>query len=90
MAAGANLPGVWCDLLRGIERPPVRARAGAFYRWIEGDVRHLARGVRTGSISARQALRALRPRHGAAHSTESLSDPFPTLVRLWFAARRRG
>jgi hypothetical protein len=88
VAAGANLPAVYCDLLRGVERDLVRARPGVFYRWVEGDLRHLAAGLRDGSVGLGAAVRALRPRRGAAHSTESLSDPGPALSRLRFALRR--
>src|SRR5436190_6084019 len=88
VAAGANLLAVYCDLLRGVEREAVRARPGVFYRWVEGDLRHLFAGVRDGSVGLGAALRALRPRRGAAHSTESLSDPLPALSRLRFAMRR--
>lgn len=91
--AGANLPAVYCDLLRGVERDVVRARPGVFYRWLEGDLRHLFAGVRDGSLGLGAAVRALLPRRGAAHSTESLSDPLPAVSRLRFAlssSRRRG
>ena len=41
VAAGANLPAVWCGLLRGqLASGVIRARPGVFYRWIEGDLRH--------------------------------------------------
>ncbi len=95
VAAGANLPAIHCDLLQGREPAPVRARPGVFYRWIEGDVRSLVRAVRDGSMRARAAVAALRPRRGAAHSTESFRDPIPMLGRLWSAvgglvARRPG
>ena len=86
--AGANLPAVYCDLLRGVERDVVRARPGVFYRWIEGDLRHLFAGVRDGSLGLGAAVRALLPRRGAAHSTESLSDPLPAIARLRYAMRR--
>jgi hypothetical protein len=88
VAAGANLPGLYCDLLRGRPVAPVRARAGAFYRWVEGDVRRLWWDVRRGRTRLWSALWELRPRRGAAHSTESLWDPGPMAARLWFAARR--
>ena len=88
VAAGVNLVALYCDLLRGKEVVPVRARPGAFYRWLEGDVRHIARAVRQGRLGAGSAARALLPRWDAAHSTESLRDPGPLLSRLWYAARR--
>jgi predicted ATP-grasp superfamily ATP-dependent carboligase len=90
VAAGANLPALFCDLLQGRPVRRVRARTGVFYRWIEGDLRHLARGVRSRSITPGQAMAELRPRRGAAHSTESLRDPGPMIARLRYVAGRRG
>jgi hypothetical protein len=92
VAAGVNLPALYCELLGG-SRPPtevLRGRTGVHYRWIEGDLRTLWSGLRAREISTSAVLRALRPRHDTAHSIESLSDPVPLLVRLRAAARRRG
>jgi predicted ATP-grasp superfamily ATP-dependent carboligase len=92
VAAGVNLPALYCELLGG-SRPPtevLRSRTGVHYRWIEGDLRTLWNGLRARETSMSAALRALRPRHDTAHSIESLSDPVPTLVRLRAAARRQG
>lgn len=83
VAAGANLPAIYCDLLRGRERELVRSRPGVRYRWIEGDLRSLAWGVRQGSIRPAAALAALVPRRKTAHSTESVADPVPALARAW-------
>jgi predicted ATP-grasp superfamily ATP-dependent carboligase len=88
VTAGANLPGVWCDLLRGVDVPTHRARPGVRYRWIEGDLRSLWASLRGGRLRAGEAVRALRPRRGTAHSTESLRDPGPALARIRYAARR--
>lgn len=88
MAGGTNLVASYCDLLQGKAVPRMRARPGAFYRWIEGDLRHLFAAVRAGRMSVPAALAALRPRRGAAHGTESLSDPGPMLARLGFGMRR--
>jgi len=92
VAAGANLPGIYSDLLRGSDEPapPIRARPGVRFRWIEGDVRHLAWAVRRREMTMGQAVEALRPRRRTAHSTESLGDPLPMLVRLRYAASRGG
>jgi hypothetical protein len=90
VAAGANLVAMYCDLLRQLPVAPVRARPGVFYRWIEADLRRLWQDVRDGRTGVLSGLRELRPRRGAAHSTESLSDPGPMLARLWFAAGRPG
>lgn len=88
VAAGANLPAIVCDLIRGAEPNLVRAREGVFYRWIEGDIRHALNAFRTKGIGARAALRMLSPHKGTAHSTESLADPLPMVRRLLHAARR--
>jgi hypothetical protein len=95
IAAGVNLVGIYCDLLRGEEVATVRGRAGHFFRWIEGDIRHVAKALRMGRMSPGQAVAALRPRKGTVHSTESLRDPGPMLSRLWYlgkavASRVRG
>jgi predicted ATP-grasp superfamily ATP-dependent carboligase len=89
VVAGVNLVALYCDLLRGEVIRPVRAKPGVFYRWLEGDVRHVARAVRDGEVSVRQALRALWPQSGAAHSTESLRDPIPMVERIMAGVARR-
>jgi predicted ATP-grasp superfamily ATP-dependent carboligase len=89
VAAGANLPGVYCDLVRGEDVPTHRARAGVRYRWLEGDLRNLSASLRGRRGGMRAAARALFPRRGSAHSVESLRDPGPMLARLRFSTRRR-
>lgn len=89
VAAGANLPAIACKLAAGGEPELVRGRPGVAYRWLEGDLRHVWGAVRSGSLGAADALRALRPRRGSAHSVESLRDPQPLLNRLSYAVRRR-
>jgi ATP-grasp domain-containing protein len=90
VAAGVNLPALYCELLGGSSPGTeiTRGRTGAFYRWIEGDLRTLWSGLRARDISFGDALRALRPQFGAAHSVESVSDPRPLLVRMWGQVRR--
>lgn len=88
VAAGANLPCVYCDLLAGHEVRPVRARPGVFYRWLEGDLRHVAWAVRAGRMGLGSAVKTLRPHRRTAHSTESLRDPKPMVARLRYAATR--
>lgn len=87
VAAGANLPAIYCDLLRGEHPSPVRGRAGVGYRWLEGDLRHAWWSWRRGRTSPVRALSQLRPRRRTAHSTESLTDPGPSMVRLSHALR---
>jgi hypothetical protein len=90
--AGANLPGIWCDVLRG--KPPprmIRAKPGAFYRWLEADLRYVAEGLRSRRLSPYAALRLLWPRRNTAHGgPESLSDPGPMLARLRYVLRTGG
>lgn len=86
--AGANLVAIYCDLVNGMSVPRTRAKAGCFYRWLEGDVRHLADGYRSKRMSLAAVGRALMPRRGAAHSIESLRDPAPLLTRLAYGAGR--
>lgn len=88
VAAGVNLPAIWCDLVTGGEVVPRRGRAGVVFRWAEGDLRHVVSQVRSKSMTAGEALRALRPRRGVAHPVESLRDPGPMVARARFALGR--
>jgi hypothetical protein len=88
-AAGANLPAIYCDLVRGADVEPVRARPGVRYRWIEGDVRSVAWAVWRRRAGLGAALRAMRPRRGTAHSTLRRGDPGPFLAWLRMGLRRR-
>jgi hypothetical protein len=89
VAAGVNLVARYCDLLRGGSPDLVRARPGVFFRWLEGDVRHVLSGVGTRTISVPTAARLLRPRPGTAHSIESIRDPMPSVARAWMAMSNR-
>jgi predicted ATP-grasp superfamily ATP-dependent carboligase len=82
VAAGANLVGLYCDLLRGEQVKRVEARPGVFYRWLDADVRNLAGAWRDNKIGAREAMRAIRPRRGTVYALESWDDPRPTLARV--------
>jgi hypothetical protein len=81
-AAGVRLIAAYCELLRGGSVQPVRARAGVPFRWVEGDLRSIARAVRDGRLGARGALRALRPRRDEVLGVESVRDPRPMLQRF--------
>lgn len=83
LAAGVNLPAIVCDLVRGVEVRPQRARPGVAYRWLEGDLRAVLRLVRSGRLGA---ARELLPRPGIAHSVASIRDPRPILTRIGYAA----
>lgn len=81
--AGANLPKVYCDLLRGESVDFVRARPGVFYRWLDGDVRSVIWAAYRRRLTPGEAVKALMPRRGAARGgPESLTDPRPMLARL--------
>lgn len=86
VAAGANLPGIACAAARGRTGQLVRARPGVRYRWLEGDVRHLAQAYRAKELSGLAVLREAFPHRGTAHSIESITDPRPALERLLWAA----
>ncbi len=89
VSAGVNLVARYCDLLRGVSPELVRARPGVFFRWLEGDVRHVLSGVRKGTIGLPRAARLLKPHLGAAHSIESIRDPMPGIARAWMAVSYR-
>lgn len=86
VAAGVNLPALHCRAAVGEEPSGLRrARTGVRYRWVEGDVRHVLGALRDGDAGPADAVRALRPRRGTAHSVVSLADPMPVLTRLAYA-----
>ena len=86
--AGANLPAIYCDALAGkVPTETIRATTGVFFRWLEGDLRNVLSGVRSGDITAREAMGLLKPKPGSAHGPESLKDPKPMLTRLVYAAK---
>jgi ATP-grasp in the biosynthetic pathway with Ter operon len=91
VAAGANLPALYADLLRGREPParPVRSRPGVRYRWLEGDIRALIQGVRRGSMSPAEAMRQFLPRANPGATVETWRDPLPACVRLAYAMSHR-
>jgi predicted ATP-grasp superfamily ATP-dependent carboligase len=86
VAAGANLPAVWCDRLLGRDGPPAIARPGVAYRWEEGDLRHLVRRLGEGRLGAAAAV--LRPRRHVVHAHFRLDDPAPLAARPVWLLRR--
>jgi predicted ATP-grasp superfamily ATP-dependent carboligase len=86
LRAGANLPAVWIDCLRGLGPSGVVARPGVRYRWEEGDVRHFFWQLRHGRPQAAAAV--LRPRRGVAHAYFERSDPAPLAAAVVDLARR--
>jgi hypothetical protein len=87
VAAGANLPAIYCALLQGHHVPWTAGRAGVTYRWIEGDLRHVVAAVRDRRMSWSTAARLLRPHRGTAHSVMQWSDPRPQWLRTRFALK---
>jgi hypothetical protein len=87
LAAGANLPAIYCALLQGRHVPWTEGRAGVTYRWVEGDVRHVLAAARDGQLSWPAALSALRPRRRTTHSVVAWSDPRPALLRARFVVK---
>ena len=81
--AGANLPAVWCAADQGgwSSPQPVRATPGVRYRWLDADLRCITAQVKARNLTMPQALLALAPRAGTAHSIEDWRDPAPMLVR---------
>lgn len=80
IAAGANLPAVWCDLVLGRPACPRRARVGVWFRSETEDLRALWATARRGA--AGEALRGLRPRRGTAHALVEPADPGPLFQKL--------
>jgi predicted ATP-grasp superfamily ATP-dependent carboligase len=86
LRAGANLPAVWLDRLRGLGGPRVVARPGIRYRWEEGDLRHFGWQVQHGRAAAAAAV--LRPHRRVAHAYFEPRDPAPLAAALVDLARR--
>lgn len=83
VAAGANLPALWCDWLEGradINRPTVLAAAGRPYRWEDADLRHLIWQARHGHYGA--VARVMRPWPRTVHPHFEWSDPLPLAARM--------
>jgi len=87
VAAGVNLPAIYCALLQGRDVPWTAGRAGVRYRWLEGDVRHVVAAVRDRQMSWLTAARLLRPYRGTAHSVTQWTDPGPQWLRTRFALK---
>lgn len=84
--AGANLPGIWCDALRGLDRPLAVARAGVRYRWEDAELLHLIRHLRRGDL--RGATAVLRPRRNTVHGYGRPLDPAPLVARMLYVLSR--
>jgi predicted ATP-grasp superfamily ATP-dependent carboligase len=80
IAAGANLPAVWCRHLLGSSQTPVSAHPGTFYRWTDADLRHGLWQLRNGTSPA--AAGVLRVRSHVVHPYGRVADPGPGVARL--------
>jgi predicted ATP-grasp superfamily ATP-dependent carboligase len=87
VAAGVNLPSIYCALLQDEAVPWTVGRSGVTYRWVEGDVRHALAARRRHAASWGDVARQLRPRAGTAHSVVLWSDPRPMVLRARFGLR---
>ena len=79
VAAGANLPALWCAHVLGRTSTPVRASPGFHYRWEEAEARNFLWSVRRRRLRA--ALAVLRPSPNTTHAFFRLTDPAPILAR---------
>lgn len=82
VAAGVNIPAIFCELIAGRDVPPKVALPGHRLRWISGEMKGLLHDLRRGEVGVSDALRILRPRSGTVHSMFSMRDPLPFLMRL--------
>ena len=80
IAAGANLPAIWCDHLIGRESPAVAAAPGVYFRWTEGDVRNGLWRLRHGEPRAGASV--LHVRRHVVHPHARVNDPGPAIVQL--------
>ena len=87
VAAGANLPAVWCDWLLGRTGPPQRARPAVCYRWEEGEMKNLIHSLRRRRV--REALEIVYPRRQVVHAVFRHDDPGPFLSLLAYIVQRR-
>src|SRR5207247_640286 len=66
IAAGANIPVTWCELLLGQEPQLSVAEPGRMFRWEDGEVGNVLAAVRAGRL--RDAAAVMRPARGSVHS----------------------
>ena len=88
VAAGANLPGIWADLLLGRRSvESVTAGEGVHYRWEEGDSKHFV--TQLGRLRLREAANVLVPRRRTAHACFRIQDPLPLAAAFASVVGRR-
>lgn len=90
VAAGVNLVGIYCDLLRGEPHEPSRARPGVEYRWREGDARHLLSRWRAGEIRLTDAAATFRRRSSRTRANPTRANEIgPAVARGRYIVRTR-
>lgn len=85
IAAGVNLPALWCRHLLGEHTEVGRARPGLRYRWEDADLRHAYWQLRHGRPA--RAASALRVHRHVVHPYFRVHDPAPFAARLVFLAK---
>jgi predicted ATP-grasp superfamily ATP-dependent carboligase len=79
LAAGANLPAIWCDHVLGRRSVAARSgRPGHRYRWEEGELKYVVWHVRRGKL---RGLSPLRPYRRVVHAYFQLRDPAPLVAQ---------
>jgi len=79
IAAGANLPALWCDYVlqwRGVTSNG--ARVGIRYHREDADIRYPLAQLLSGHL---RSAAALRPHRGVVHAYFRLDDPTPLATR---------
>lgn len=80
--AGANLVAIYADLAQGLSPARTQAEPGHTFRWISGDLKGVITATRSGAIPVLEAIQAMMPVRGTAHSMVSWRDPSPMFARL--------
>ena len=87
LAAGADLPAVWCAALAGDAPAQLAvARAGFRYRWEDAEARRVVWSLRHGDV--RDAAIVARPRRRVVHPHFRYDDPGPMVARVIYLVRR--
>jgi predicted ATP-grasp superfamily ATP-dependent carboligase len=80
IAAGANLPAIWCDRLRDRTGPLVVAEPGHRYRFEAAEANNVLARLR--ERRWRDAAAIALPRRTVVHAIFNLRDPAPFLIDL--------